>query len=195
MRSRLTRTVSLDSTAFFADYSDLATFERAQASVTAINGIPVVVQPLDFDSNGKSHIYGFENLAEWAPATGTRVQVWHSMQVVHTSLDNGSTDPFLKSEQQNLPVTQLGARGQFDLPSDFEFNPFIRFVDPVVSGGAGAYWEAQLQLAWRATDKLRLALNVNQALRDQHFEYRADFLGRPETNIERSVFMTVAYQY
>jgi outer membrane receptor for monomeric catechols len=117
------------------------------------------------------------------------------MQVVRTTVLNGSTDQFLEREEQNLPVTQLGARGQFDLPNDFEFNPFIRFVDSVPSGGASAYWDAQLQLAWRASDKLRLALNVNQALRDQHFEYRGDFLARPEANIERSVFMTIAYQY
>lgn len=93
-------------------------------------------------------------------------------------------------------MNQFRLRPQFDLPANFEFNPFFRFVENVPRVGAPSYFEGNLQLAYKHSKELRVSFNVNNALREQHLEYSVrDFPPPPEAKIERAMFLNVSYQF
>jgi iron complex outermembrane recepter protein len=195
VRSRISPSLAIDSAAFFSDYSDLRTFERGTPDIRSIDGFPGAVQPLVAANNGKAYSVGIENVMDWTPSPGARVQLWHSVHVIRTELINDSTDFFLVNNENNNPVHQVGVRGQFDLPYRLEFNPFIRFVDTISVRNVDSNVEADLQLAWKPSDRLRVALNVTGLLHDHNLEYRPEILSRPSAEVERSFYFSVLYQY
>ncbi len=195
VRRELTESVRIDSTAFFSDYSRLETYDAQVPQLSEFQGIPVVLQTFDIAASGKAYSFGVENLLEVTPAANARIQFWNSYQVLNTRIINGQTEAFLRGEEHRIPTTQLGARGQFDLPWSLELNPMLRFVDSLSSIDVGSYYEADLQLAWKATDNLRLALNYTNAIRGQHQEYRTDYVTRPASKLESSVFLNLMYKF
>lgn len=194
-RVQLTKSAAFDTALFFADYSDLQTYDQGQVQIGVRNGVPVAVQPLLEGNEGKASVYGFENVIDMSLTDEARLQVWHAFTIVETNLKNGSTDTFLEAEENNYPEHQVGIRGQFDLPGNFEFNPFVRFVDSISSVNADSYWEGSFQVAYKVLPNLRLNLNVSNLLHDGHKEYRTDIPNRTSTEIERAVFFGIVYTY
>lgn len=194
-RAPLAKTISLDTALFFADYTDLQTYDVGTAEVAVRDGVPVAVQPLIEGNKGRASVYGIENVIEWSPQNDARIQMWHAFQIVEAQLSEGSTDMFLETEENNYPSHQIGLRGQFDLPWNLEFNPFVRFVDSMSSVDAPSYWEADMQLAWKAQQNLRLALNLTNTFHDNHNEYRTEIPSRTVTKLERALFLGIVYRY
>jgi len=195
VRTGLFEGVRLDSTAFFADYSRLETYDAGTPQLSSFQGSPVILQTFDNGATGKGYSFGVENLIELTPSTSSRIQLWHSFQVLNTRSVSGQPEIFLAAEENKIPTSQLGARGQFDLPGNFEFNPMVRFVDSLSAIDVRSYWQADLQLAYKAAKDLRFSLNLANSLRDQHLEYRPGYVTRPVSKIERSLFLNMSYLF
>jgi iron complex outermembrane receptor protein len=195
LRTKLGETLSIDTTFFFADYTDIETFDQGEPQIVMDGEFPSVIQPLNVQNNGKATARGIETVFNWTPCKEANIQFWHTFQIIRGRVVNGSTDTVLPAEDKNNPVNQFGLRAQIDLPGDFEFNPFVRFVENVPTVDVQSYIESQLQLAYRASDTLRVSLNFNNILNNEHLEYRSEFLQRPSTKVERAFFLNLTYQY
>jgi len=196
-RAQPIKNLSFDMDAYWNHYDDL----RSQAPSTA--------GPTTFylANNVYGNAYGCEVSATWRVLDWWRLQPSYSWlkTVLHARLVDGVSDTYsVGLDEGASPENQMMIRSSMDLPHDITFDTALRFVDklefPQQTPFESAvtvpdYFELDARLAWRINKNWEVAIIGQNMLHDRHAEFEPTYVHTQATEIPRSVFAQVTFEY
>ncbi len=183
------RRVSLDVAAFYNDYSDLRSFDPDIP--------PPPVLGLPFDNRLEGETYGFEAVAEWQASDIWRLHGSYSYLKLDLQRADGSRDTLSESVEGSSPRHQARFSSLVNLGPDLEWDTVLRYTDSIrtASGKVPSYWGLDMRLGWRVGESLELSLAGRNLLDDHHPEFPPDFIQTQETEVERSVHVSLGWHF
>ena len=173
-------TLSVSASVFYNEYDDLRTIEIT----------PVAFLPLRWGNLMEGSAYGFEAWADIQVAPWWRISP--GVRTLHKRLE------FSEGASQIVSVRQAGddPSSQYYLKSSMDWRRFtldvmVRNVSPLPDPALDEYSELSARFAWRASEKLELAVKGFNLLNEMHLEY-PDPAGQA---IRRSVMAELRYSY
>jgi len=189
-RVQATDAVSLDTAAFYNDYTKISILVPARATATI---------PLVFENEMRGKSYGVEVGANWKAADWWQLRAAYTLQEIQLHADASLAAPIRSAYEltsRESPQNQLYLQSGWDLPHHIDFDLIGRYVQTTggyVGGGTSvpSYISLDARLAWKPRDDLELAV-VGQNLLDNH---HPEFGGSPSVEIRRSVYGTITYRW
>lgn len=195
-RAQPIRNLSFDVDGYWNHYNDL----RSEA--------PSTVGPTTFylANNLHGNAYGCEVAATWRVLDWWRLQPSYSYlkMLLHANSINGYTDAYsVGLDEGSSPENQFMIRSSMDLPHAITFDTALRFVDKLEFPQPGFaptitvpnYFELDARLAWRINKNWEVALIGQNLLHDRHTEFLPTYVRTQATEIPRSVFAQVTFEY
>jgi iron complex outermembrane recepter protein len=173
-------TVSLSASVFYNEYEDLRTIE-----VT-----PVVFLPLRWGNLMEGSAYGFEAWADFQVTPWWRLSP--GVRTLHKRLEFSEGASAIVSVRQagNDPSSRYYLKSSMDLHR-FTIDVMVRKVSALPDPDLKEYSELNARVAWRASERLEVAVKGFNLLNEMHLEY-------PEPagqGIRRSVMAELRYNY
>jgi iron complex outermembrane receptor protein len=197
-RSEPLKNLSFDAAAYWNHYNDL----RSEVQ------IPTAFPPMFYLANNiHGNAYGCEISATWRVLDWWRLQPSYSYlkTLLHVNAADGYTDTYsVGLDEGSSPENQFMIRSSMDLPHNVTFDTALRFVDklefPQPSPAAPTmtvpdYFELDARLAWRINKNWEVAVIGQNMLHDRHVEFEPTYVHTQATEIPRSVFAQVTYQF
>ncbi|MCH8933144.1 MAG: TonB-dependent receptor [Nitrospinae bacterium] len=140
--------------------------------------------------------FGVELAATWDAADWWRLSgsfTWFQMDL---RKDPISTDQNVVGFEGNDPEFQWNLRSHIDLPSNWEFDQMVYYVDALKSQQVKSYFRLDLRLGWRSTKNFEFSLVGQNLLDNQHQEWGDDRIQINDRNlVERSVFGKIVWKF
>jgi iron complex outermembrane recepter protein len=188
-RFNLDRSISIDATAFFNDYSSLRSLKPGLAR---FNG-RYLVQPLNVTNLNKGETFGFETAVSW------KMLDWWRWDVNYSYLNTR-----LKSNQFYQegvsPQHKTSIRSVITPWKTVNLDFWLRYADEstffTVRGPVkiDSYVTLDVRLAWRPLADIELSVTGQNLLDNGHLE-AVDELFTRQTEIPRSVFGKIAWNF
>ena len=199
-RVQATEQLDLDFTVFYNDYQKLNNVQLG-APTCSPSGIPVPLQPdcvlsashillpLTIDNNSTASSYGVEAILDW------RMLNWWRWQgsYAYLKLDINNSGLGFSRTGQN-PRHQFSLRSSLNLSDELDLNLWLRYTDELPSLNIDNYFTLDARLAWRPNENLELSL-VGQNLLEQHQEFTSEVGDAPPTEVERSVYGQIKWNF
>ena len=181
-----------DVAAFANIYRDSHSFEVEAPIVN-----PTFVElPIVSRNRLDGETYGVELAATWDVADWWRLNsafTWFQMDL---RKDPISTDQNVVGFEGNDPAFQWNLRSHMDLPSNWEFDQSLYYVDALNSQQVRSYFRLDLRLGWRPTKDIEISIVGQNLLDNQHQEWGDDRIQTNDRNlIERSVFGKLVFKF
>ncbi len=174
---------SLSLSTFYNDYDNVRTAEPGPPPL----GIPITL------GNGlRGHTYGAELAAVYQVSGHWRLRGGYTFLKKELSLKPGSNDLNQGSAESDDPEHQFLVQSSADLPGRLELGAVFRYVSELPNPQVPGYAGLDLRLAWKAAERLELAV-VGQNL--LHGE-RAEFIPSSPSprSVERGVYAKVTWR-
>jgi iron complex outermembrane receptor protein len=184
-------TWSFDAAVFYNNYDELRTLDP-----TIDPGPPPSVR-LPFDNNMSGETYGLELASQWQVRNGWRLNASYSWLDMKLRLDNNSADTVSKSSEDASPSSKAAIWSAFDFGKNLQFDAALRYVGDIEVNGVeiDSYVEADLRLGWEARPGLELSLIGQNLLDNHHPEFLPDFIQTRPTEVERSIYGRVSWNF
>jgi iron complex outermembrane receptor protein len=181
-RVRPSAWVSFDVAAYVNDYNNLRSQEPPAAP-----GAPIVL------ANGlNARTSGVEIAATVDLATWWQTHASFSRLTGKFSKDPASRDTTNGSSEANDPSSLFFVRSYLDLPRQFEFDTFVRYVGRRPRPLVPAYTELNLRLGWAVRPNWDVSLVAENLLHDRHTEFAA---GTPLEQFERAAYIRSQWHF
>jgi iron complex outermembrane receptor protein len=187
-RIQPTKSVALDATAFYNDYSKL--FNGAYGAGTVIGGGAYYLLPIIGNNLNSGYSTGIE-----LAATAEMMDNWKlegAYSYLNLKFDRQFITGFSFSETQ--PRHQFNVRSTYLLPHNIEMNNALYFVDNLYGVGVRNYFRFDTMLSYEILKGVNVSLVGQNLLDDRHQEF-SPFLYQSSAEIGRSVFASVAFKF
>lgn len=191
-RAEVSGRMSLDISLFYNVYDDIINVERVPGGINVM---------LDNILNGET--YGGELLIRWkirndwlltTGYTGLQMQLHPNSSTLNQSADNDF--------EKQSPHHQFHLRSTHQLPHNLKFDMMAYFVDTIEitqfmqpTVHISSYFRFDLRLGWRPTTKLEFSISLQNIFDDRHLEF-LDVGNRFEASeIERSVYGKITWNF
>lgn len=181
-RGLLSPTLSLSVSAFHNVYDDLRTVEGSGPAV-----FPLVVR-----NNMRGTTQGVEIWSDLAVSERWRISAGFSALQKDLRLVEGNRDVFGVAFAGNDPRYQARLHSSIDLPRGIALDLWLRNVGALRNPAVASYLEADLRIAWEATDTLELSIDGQNLLHERHLEFVNPSI--PASEIPRSVTLTAHWK-
>jgi len=176
-----------DVAAFANFYDDLQSFEFEAPFFNPSPGFTEV--PIVTRNRLSGETYGVELAATWDAADWWRLNSSFSWLEMNLKADPSSTDISVMALEDVDPEFQWSLRSHMDLPSNWEFDQTLYYVDALKSQQVRSYFRLDLRVGWRPTKNIEVSVVGQNLLDDQHQEWGNDRIQTNDRNlVERSVF-------
>jgi len=176
----------IDVAAFANIYRDGHSFE---VEAPFVNPSGFVEVPVVSRNRLEGETYGVELAATWDATDWWRLNgafTWFQMDL---RKDPISTDQNVTGFEGNDPEYQWNLRSHMDLPSNWEFDQTLYYVDALKSQQVKRYFRLDLRVGWRPAKNIEVSIVGQNLLDSQHQEWGVDRIQTNDRNlVERSVF-------
>lgn len=192
-RYLVNETLSFDIALFYNDYDDL---RSSDATTPTINGsYGEVYNQFGNKADGTSH--GFELAVAWQALEKVKFDLAYSY------IDEDYTDIYI-TQGSEAPINQFSLRANWKATDSISFDFWGRYVgdvgcfyvynpgDPYYT--IDDYFTADIQITYRPTSQLDIALIGQNLLTESHEEYVQEFWALP-TEVERGVYLKATYRF
>jgi iron complex outermembrane receptor protein len=93
------------------------------------------------------------------------------------------------------PRNQFSIRSSMDLPHGVTFDTMLRYVDNLPAFQIASYFELDARLGWRINKHWEMAIVGQNLLHDRHAEFNSTQITTQATEIPRSVYGTITWQF
>ena len=170
-----------------------------RSTTPAPAGFPSFGFPLVFQNNLEGETYGMELSVTYQSLAGWRLRGGYNLLEEHLRVRAGQVDFGNALNETADPEQQLSLRSSIDLLKNGQLDVALRWVDTLhnnngpFAGTVPSYFEADVRLGWRLSERFELSLVGQNLLHDRHPEYGFPSAAREE--ISRSVFGRVTCQF
>ncbi len=177
-------TISFDAAVFYNDYSHLRSLETVAPGQLVFNNL------LYGDT------YGTEISTTWRVTDRWRLQPAYTFLKMNLHTRPGSTDTTSASliQGQN-PENQFSLRSSLDLPHGVTADADLRYVDSLSALDIGSYFELDARLAWRVNKHWEVSVVGQNLLHARHPEFQTTELQIQPTQIPRSIYGEITWQF
>jgi len=185
--------LSLDLAAFYNDYDDLR-------SVQIVSAPPLTPLTTILGNDLYGHTKGAEISATWKVADWWRLRpsytYLHMNLYAHPAgLIPAYTQKVVEQIEGSNPQNQFSIRSSMDLPHGVTFDTMLRYVDNLPAFQIASYFELDARLGWRINKHWEMAIVGQNLLHDHHAEFASTEVYTQATEIPRSVFGTITWQF
>jgi iron complex outermembrane receptor protein len=82
-----------------------------------------------------------------------------------------------------------------DVRQDLALDCWVRYVDDLPSQEMDSYITLDVRLGWKVRENVELSVVGQNLLDDQHPEYEPEFIDTIPTEVQRSVYGQVTWQF
>jgi len=186
-RMRATDKWFLDIATFFNIYNDLETSEPVNPFP------PFITSQVQNLMRGES--WGVEVATAWDVFDFWRVKAAFTWFELDLFLDPASQSPSFTLANGASPQFQVNLRSYFDLPSGWELDTAINYVDELPDLGIEDYVRLDLRLGWHASQQVELSVVGQNLLESNHQEFDAAAGGIQPALVPRSVYGKVTLRF
>jgi iron complex outermembrane receptor protein len=180
-RGLLSPSFSLSVSAFYNSYDHLRTVEGSSPAV-----FPLMVRNNMQGSTKGIEAWGTYSVREWWRLSGGVSTLKKDLRLVA-----GNRDVFGVSFAGNDPSAEGQLRSSMDV-SQLTVDVWMRDIGGLESPQVRGYLEADVRVAWKATQKLELSIEGQNLLHDRHLEFVNPSL--PPSEIPRALTLTTHWK-
>ncbi len=182
-RGQLLPDMSLSVSAYYNVYDNLRTVEASSAAI----------YPLQVRNNMRGNTYGIEAWGSYGVADWWRLSAGVNYIHKDLTLKPGNSDVFGLQFPGNDPDYQLSLRSSMNLRSNVTFDLDLRYIPALPAPVIPAYAEANVRLAWQASDAIELFVMGSNLLHARHAEFANPAIGLRE--IPRTVTAGLNWEF
>jgi iron complex outermembrane receptor protein len=188
-RTALSNRVSLDSTAFFNHYGDLASVEPGSPSLETDPAPAHLVVRSSFANLAYGETHGFEVFANCRLTDRWTLSPGYSFLIMHMHRDPASHDLVSGSSTEgSIPNHQAQLRSYVNLPGHWQWNTLAYFVGSLPALAVPSYTRLDSNVTWQASERFSISLVAQNLLRDHHLEFTG-----PDSSVQSSLIKKSAY--
>lgn len=194
--------LSVDLATYFDNYNHLQTTEPAASFFEPTPAPAHLVQTLTYQNLMHGETHGFEIAANWKITNRWQMHPAFAFANEHMHTAPGSLDtrtaPFVEGAAPDH-MSQL--RSHFDLLRGLAWDASAYYMDPLTDQGPSgnvripAYTRLDTGLSWALGERLSLSVAGQNLLQDHHLEFQ-DIFGNVQTSqIKRSAYVKLTWQF
>lgn len=180
---------------------DVSTYINAYENIIgSTDGMPIfgpgyIIMPTMIGNQGRGLGYGMELTGQWTVNDAWRISGWYSVSILDFEAQPGSNPYIVIGTGQSVPHNQVQFRSQWDLGNHWELDAALRYMDAMVSPSVPSYITMDLRLGWRPSKNVEVALVGQNLLDDHHPEYANSPLCPVVTEVRRTVYAQMSWQW
>ena len=195
-RNTLSRTLSVDATAFFNRYHDLLSVEPRAIRLETSPAPAHLLLPWAFANGFYGETHGLEAFANWKANSIWTLSPGYSFLTTHLHRFPGSQDVTDGPQTEgSVPRQQAELRSRVDLYRGWQWNTSAYFVDRLSALAVPAYTRLDSSLIWQVGERVSLNLAGQNLLRDRHQEFAGPNSNVQSGEIRRNVYATIAWAF
>lgn len=183
--------LSIDIAAFFNVYDNLRTLESGTPAPEPTPAPAHLVVPTTIDNKMDGETYGVEVATEWRVRKWWHLRTAYSYLGIRLELDGDSADTTSEEAEGQSPEHQVSLRSSMDLPGNFEFDSWFRYVDWLPALEVDSYVTIDLRLGWLPTENVEFSIVAQNLLDGQRPESSPVILGGVPSEVERGVYAKI----
>lgn len=187
--------LTLESTAFINDYTDLRTLEVQAPYLRLWQGWPVLNLPIEAMNNMEALSVGGSVALEYRPRDWWRLRASYAYLNVDLDLNARTIDFISDDAAGDAPRNIVSLWNSFEITKSVSLDLLTQFVDELPALRVKSYVNADFRLSWRPRDDLELALMGKNLWAPSRLEYRASLLDTLPSEIQRGVYAEVSWKF
>ena len=195
-RAMLTRSVSVDLSAYFNHYAHQTTIEPEPPSFEPSPLPAHLLMPLTRKNLMFGETHGFEIFANWKATDHWTMSPGFAFERIHMHLDPGSQDAAAAGDAEgSSPAHAAQFRSHYALPKSVSWDVTAYFVGRLTDQESPAYTRLDTQWSWRASERLTISAVGQNLLRSRHLEFtdsQADVRSNP---LRRGGFLKLSWNF
>ena len=184
-------------------FFDVATFVNVyrdghsfEVEAPFVNPLGFVELPVVSRNRLDGETYGVEVATTWDVTDWWRVSGAFTWFQMNLRRDPISTDPNVANVEGNDPKFQWNIRSHINLPSRWEFDQTLYYVDAIQSQQIRSYFRLDLRLGWRPAKNVEVSIVGQNLLDNKHQEWGDVQVQTNDRNlVERSVFGKFVFKF
>jgi iron complex outermembrane receptor protein len=195
-RAQLTEQFSISLTAFVNTYHNLESTEPLPSTLDTSSVPPILIHPKLLDNKLHGTTNGFEAYMKWKPASRWTISPGYSFLQMHLHTDSTSLDTtsIVDAEGSN-PGHQAQLRSHLELWPGFAWDANAFFVGRLPAQFVASYTRLDTQLTWRMQESVGLSLVGQNLLKDHHVEFNDAFQSVNSSQVKRSAYAKLTWQF
>ncbi|HVU17863.1 MAG TPA: TonB-dependent receptor [Candidatus Didemnitutus sp.] len=195
-RAEVAPGLAMSVSTFYNRYDDVRS-----TSISAPDPVFHLPFPFYFENNLEGDTYGAEWSANWQVLPAWRLHAGYTLLRENLWVRAGAFDYNNALNELGDPEQRWNLRSSFDLPHGIAVDADLRWVDDRPLNNAGeivtipSYTELDVQVAWKVTRHLELALVGRNLLHGQHLEYGISNATSIPEEIQRSIYGKASWRF
>lgn len=194
-RQVVSKKFSYDLALFYNDYDQLKTSEPDAFTITSTPLGDLPVQSYILDNKLSGYSWGGELVANYMPLEWWRIQGVYSHLQMQLENDSDSGSNSADEIENTSPSSQFSLRSFMNLPHNFSLNLWLRYVGALASENTDAYWDGDIRVAWTPLEHIELSLVGQNLFHDSHKEIEQSSYLSLNTEVKRSVYLKLSWNY
>jgi iron complex outermembrane receptor protein len=195
-RTQLSTGLSLDLTAFYNSYTNLASAESGTPFLEFSPAPAHLVLPINGANLLRGEGHGAEMALNWKPASRWTLSPGYSYLQLHLHRDPSSNDPFGPvTIEGSSPREQAQLRSHLELSSRWAWDASAYFVGRLPALQIPSHTRLDTGLTWRMAEKLSLSVVGQNLLRDHHLESNGRDQIVVSSLVRRSAYAKFTWQF
>ena len=195
-RAEFSNRVSVDLATYLNDYHNLQTIEPLPSFEQPDTAPPLLVVPSTFGNKMRGITGGFEASVHWKVTDRFMLSPGYSFLKMNMHPDSTSLDTSTAADTEgSSPSHQAQLRTHVDLPYGFGWDASAYFVGPLPAQFVPSYTRIDSQLSWQFSEQMQFSLVGQNLLSDHHLEFNDDLAIVNPSQVKRSVFAKITWQF
>jgi iron complex outermembrane recepter protein len=187
--------ISYDLALFYNDYDSLKVSEPVSLTIVSSPLGEIPVQTYTSENKSSGYTWGGELVVNYVPMEWWRIQGVYSYLQMNLENDSDSGARNDDDIENTSPSSQFSLRSFMAFPNNFSLNLWLRYVGTLASENTDAYWEGDIRVAWTPLEHVELSLVGQNLFHDSHKEIeQASYLSL-NTEVKRSVYLKLSWNY
>jgi iron complex outermembrane receptor protein len=199
-RQQVTRTASVDATAFVNSYSDLIGLESLGTVVNPTANPPTEFLRKYFNDQAAT-TYGLEIAGKWKVAPNWRVEASYSLLIANAHDTRAGVVPNAMALAHASPQNQFQIHSYWTVIKNVDFNQSLYYVQGTGNGNVlaavgpppSAYTRVDLSVVWHPRPNLDVSLGVQNAFEPHHLE--SSYNAKASTSVDRAVYAKFTWKF
>jgi len=195
-RGQPTDRLSLDLTIFFNNYHGLESAEHLPPFFDPTSVPPVLIIPISLGNKMYGTTEGAEASVNWRLTNRWTVSAGYSFLEMHLHTESSSLDSTSVADTQGSnPGHQAQLRSHFEIARGLAWDASAYFVKRLPVQFVPSYTRLDTQLTWKLAERVELSLTGQNLLRDHHVEFSDQFQAVNSSEIKRSAYAKLTWQF
>jgi len=194
-RAQPTDRLSLDLTIFFNNYHGLESGESQAPFFDPTSVPPLLIIPIMLGNKIYGTTEGIEASVKWKVTDRWTLSPGYSFLEMHLHTQSSGLDITHADTEGSNPSRQAQLRSHFEFTRSLAWDASGYFVGRLPAQFVASYTRLDTQLTWRLAERLELSMVGQNLLSDHHTEFNDLIQSVNSSQLKRSAFAKITWQF